>query len=243
MKIIIADDHPVFRIGMTYALKNYYGQDTEIMEGNDYAEIFKLVSENPDADFIFCDLEMPDREPEKGLPALVKAAGNIPVLVVSGRDDPQSIQMSLHAGARGYLIKQTTMNILRPVLDLIASGEVYVPSRALGGSMSGSFGWYKTHNDFPLRIAHVLSKRQLEILQALANGLSNKEIARQLGIVESTVKVQLKTIYRKINARNRTEAALAMRFFRDCPDSPDVPDITEGVLAQTSRSEAVSQPA
>ncbi len=234
MKIIIADDHPVFRVGMAYALKNYYGQDVEIMEGNNYAEIFTLVADHPDTDFIFCDLGMPDREPEQGLPALIKAAGNIPVLVVSGRDDPQSIHMSIGAGAKGYLIKQTTMNILRPVLDLIASGEIYVPSRALSGGLSSSFGWH--HNQFPLRIAHILSKRQLEILQALANGLSNKEIARQLGIVESTVKVQLKTIYRKINVRNRTEAALAIRFFQDSQDVPDSQDSVKNAVPPNTRT-------
>ena len=92
--------------------------------------------------------------------------------------------------------------------------------------------WYKAHNHLPIRIAHVLSKRQLEILQALANGLSNKEIARQLDIVESTVKVQLKTIYRKINVRNRTEAALAIRFFQDSQDMEDSQGPIEGTADQ-----------
>ena len=210
MKFAIVDDHPLFRLGLTSGLREMFGPDVAVTEADCWGDALRKVDALRAADVVFCDLEMPDRKPVDGITALVKAAAPTPVLVVSASDRPGDVRMALGAGARGYVVKQKTLRVLRSAVEIVLAGDVYAPADLL---MVPSVD---IPDERPALAAHelpgrALSERQREILDLLAQGMSNKEIAQRLDIVEGTVKVQLKAIYRKIGVVNRTQAALYVR--------------------------------
>lgn len=195
MKILHADDHPMFREGLRFFLQ-LLGPEVVVLEaGNLRAALDKLALEWP-IDLMLLDLQMPGMGEIEGFLAIRRAYPALPVVVVSGVNDPQIIRTLLDGGARGYIPKFTGSEQLMDALRRVLNGEVYVPDAVfLPPSQAAGNG----------DLAQ-LTSRQLQILPLLAEGMPNKRIADALGLTEGTVKQHLKDLFRRLNASNRTQA-------------------------------------
>lgn len=197
MKMIIADDHPMVRTGLAQILSGLAAQN-EIIEAADFDVLKVLLLRHPDADLVLVDLDMPGMHGARSIAQLVACVVSVPIVVVSASDNPHDVREALAAGAMGFIPKQEKAAILLGALRLILAGGLYVPS-----SLSTAPARPET--------AASLTARQREVLGMLAEGRSNKEIARLLGVAEQTVKGHLLTIFRQINVSNRVQAAEAAR--------------------------------
>ena len=200
MKILHADDHPMFREGLRFFLQLLGPEVTVLEAGNLRAALDKLALEWP-VDLMLLDLQMPGVSEIEGFLTIRRAYPALPVVIVSGVNDPQIIRTLLDGGARGYIPKFTGSEQLMDALRRVLNGEVYVPdamflppSQAAGSGESAP-----------------LTSRQSQILPLLAEGLPNKRIADALGLTEGTVKQHLKDLFRRLNANNRTQAVREAR--------------------------------
>jgi len=200
MKILHADDHPMFREGLRFFLQLLGTQVTVLEAGNLRAALDKLALEWP-VDLLLLDLQMPGMSEVEGFLAIRRAYPTLPVVIVSGVNDPQIIRTLLDGGARGYIPKFTGSEQLMDALRRVLNGEIYVPDAVfLPQSQPAGNG-----ESAPL------TSRQLQILPLLAEGMPNKRIADALGLTEGTVKQHLKDLFRRLNANNRTQAVREAR--------------------------------
>jgi len=203
MRILIADDHTLFRRGLSLLLRQIYAQ-AEILEAADVPAALALGETLAACDLVLLDLNMAGMDGLVGLERIRAAAPAAKVVMISATTELDAIRAAIAAGARGYIPKSANDETLRHALPLILAGEVYVPPSVLSDFDRPS-GTANLPADSPLR---ALTQRQRDTLELLVRGLSNKEIARELGLLESTVKAHLKVVLKKLGAANRTQAAL-----------------------------------
>jgi DNA-binding NarL/FixJ family response regulator len=197
MKILIADDHPLFREGLRHLLVEL-DWSVDVLEAWDYPGLRALLEAHADADLAIMDLDMPGAKDQAGLEGLLALYPTLPVVVLSASEQLDDMQRALDAGAMGYLPKSTPPEVLLCALRLVLSGGIYVPPALVrGGGARAAFD--------------TLSARQREVLEHLVLGHSNKEIARELGMSEATVKAHLTAIFRTLNVSNRTQAVRVAR--------------------------------
>lgn len=195
MKILHADDHPMFREGLRFFLK-LLDADVRVAEaGNLQSALDRLALEWP-VDLLLLDLEMPGMNGLEGFLAIRRRFPSLPVVIVSGVSDARVIRSLIDGGARGFIPKLGSSEQLMEGLRRVLGGEVYLPDTlflpAPDGPPGGDGG--------------LLTSRQLQLLPLLADGMPNKRIADLLGVTEGTVKQHLKELFRRLNARNRTQA-------------------------------------
>lgn len=211
MNVLIVDDHALFRRGLSLILAELF-DGASISEAGNADEAIELVArENAQFDLVLIDLVMPGMNGLEGIGLLREHLGDTPVVVVSSSEDIADIRSALDRGARGYVLKSSAAEVLGHALPLILAGEVFVPAVALrGGEILASRSTEAGGRAHPVgRNEQAMSPRQIEVLKLLARGQPNKEIARNLGMPESTVKVHVKAILQKLGAKNRTQAAIA----------------------------------
>ncbi len=203
MKILIADDHALFRDGLRYVLARL-GDDVEILEAKDCTEALALAGSRPDLDLILLDLAMPGMDGLAGLRALRARRPSVPVVILSGSEEPTDVRQALDGGAMGFIPKSSSSSVMLSALRLILSGGVYLPPAYLARSQAG-----RTPIAAPSVEALGLTPRQYDVLRLLGRGQSNKEIARVLGLAEGTVKLHISAILRALGVGNRTRAVIA----------------------------------
>lgn len=214
MNVLIADDHALFRYGISLALESLYGKDVTIIQASNAEETRRLAVESPGLDLILLDLMMPGLNGIADLKRFIDGLPPVPVVIVSGSRQRSTIRAAIEAGARGYVLKSSNGEILKHVLPLVLSGELYVPAQAVAAEeFSGVEGGYEGSpldegGDFNPDFKS-LTPRETQVLKLLTLGYSNKEIARSLGMLEGTVKVHVKSIMKKLGVNNRTQAAIA----------------------------------
>lgn len=209
MRVLIADDHTLFRRGLSLLLRTHY-PDATIIEAGDCDEALRALDTGPEPELVLCDLAMPGMTRLAGLRELVRRLPGVPIVMLSAYADRDDIVRSIEAGARGYVLKSASDESLRSALALVMQGETYLPGgvflddqrRWIGDAASGN-GQLPPGN-----LLNELTPRQRDVLSLMMDGLSNKEIARHLGLLESTVKAHVKTILDKLSANNRTQAAI-----------------------------------
>jgi DNA-binding NarL/FixJ family response regulator len=206
MNIFLADDHPLFRIGLRIALD----QEEEmkvIGEASDgFSAVEKIQSNPPDLSLI--DVDMPGISGIRAIRILRKAMPEMKILVLSTYDDEKYIHEAMLAGADGYLLKCVEVADLVKVIRSVCEGRQIVSPFLVNLAIEGGTG---DGSEEPTG-SIVLTQREKEILKAIIDGLSNKEISDSLFISIETVKSHVKSIYQKLHVRNRVEAAqVAMR--------------------------------
>jgi len=199
MKILHADDHPLFREGIRFFLKLLDGQVTALEAGTLQATMDKLSLEWP-VDLLLLDLEMPGMNLADGFFAIRRRYPQLPIAIVSGVTDANLIRSLIEGGARGFIPKLSGSEQLLDALRRILAGEVYVPEAMLARPAAPA-----------TESADALTARQLDILPLLAEGLPNKQIAEALGVTEGTVKQHLKELFKRLSARNRMQAVQEAR--------------------------------
>lgn len=191
-RLLLADDHSLVRETIAAFLASDGSLEIHC-EGTLDAAIAALGPHGP-FDLILLDLNMPGMNGLDGMARMQKAAGATPVGILSANARPDTIQSAIAAGARGYLPKSMPAKSLSAAVRFMISGEIYFP--------------YNLLQDNPGEDDAGLRPREREVLQGLAEGLSNREIADRLHLQEVTVKLHVKTLSRKLDARNRTHAAM-----------------------------------
>ncbi|MBL4930038.1 response regulator transcription factor [Fuscibacter oryzae] len=196
MRILIADDHDLVRDTIVLFLQTESGIVAEAV-GSLPAAVAAIESQ-PQFDLVLLDMMMPGMNGLNSLRQVMAMNGGQRVALISGTGSPELAEQALAAGAAGYLPKTLSAKSLANAVQFMAMGEQYVP-----------LGFLRSGADEPAHpLAQRLSRREREVLGGLIEGKSNKEIARDLGISEPTVKLHMKTLYRKIGAQNRTQAAM-----------------------------------
>jgi DNA-binding NarL/FixJ family response regulator len=196
--LMIVDDHPVVREGLAAILKSQ--KDMKIVaEAGDGEEACKLYDEfSPDV--VLLDLRMPNKD---GLGVITELMARNPpkprIIVMTTYESEEDIRRTLKAGAKGYLAKGTAPQEIRDAVRKVAKGDSLLPA-----SIASKLAESMSHPE--------LSERELQVLQYMANGRSNKEIGQVLYISENTVKAHVKSILAKLDAMGRTEAiAIALK--------------------------------
>jgi DNA-binding NarL/FixJ family response regulator len=212
--VLIADDHALFRYGISLALEGLY-KDVTILQASSAEEAHRMAHETVGLDLILLDLMMPGLNGIADLKKYIETLPKVPVVVVSGSRQRSTIRSAIEAGARGYILKSSNGEILKHVLPLVLSGELYIPAQAVAaeelvGVGAGEFeaSPLEESSDFNPDFKS-LTPRETQVLKLLTLGYSNKEIARSLGMLEGTVKVHVKSIMKKLGVNNRTQAAIA----------------------------------
>ena len=201
MKILHADDHSLFREGLGFFLKLLDPAVVTLEASNVQAALDKLTLEAP-VDLMLLDLEMPGMNGIEGFHTIRRRHPQLPVVIVSGLNDLRVIRALLDGGARGYIPKLAQSEQLMDALRRVLRGEIYVPDALFMPASQVPSGEDK---------ASALTSRQREILPLLAEGMPNKQIASTLGVTEGTVKQHLKELFRRLGARNRTQAVKEAR--------------------------------
>lgn len=204
LSVAVVDDHPLFREGVAHSLRMQPGI-TVVAEGATAADALAIAADLPDV--MLLDVSMPGG----GIAALQGIAAAFPVVKVvmlTVSEDEEDVTAALRAGARGYVLKGVAARELVGIVRAVAAGEVYV-TPALATSLLVELTSPSTRH--PVSPLADLTERERQIVELVAGGDSNKEIASQLGLSEKTVKHHMTNILQKLQVRNRVEAALIAR--------------------------------
>jgi DNA-binding NarL/FixJ family response regulator len=199
MRILLADDHALFRSGLSLVLQQL-GPEVSIIEACNFDEALGQASS--DLDLVLLDLNMPGMDGPAGLGRFRESVTTVPVVVISASENVADIEQLLDAGAVGYIPKSSSSQVMLSALALVLAGGTYVPSQVLRRGASGLPSQGKAGP------GGLLTDRQLDVLRLLVQGKSNKVIARELRLSEGTIKIHLASLYRVLNAANRTEAVV-----------------------------------
>jgi len=197
VKVLLADDHPLFREGVKPVLHKLDPQ-LEILEAIDYPSAFATMHQVGEVDLALIDLTMPGMSGVEGVIRFRAAFPGIPLVVLSASELAEDIHRLLAAGALGYITKSSPSEVILGALRLVLAGGVYIPPSLLN---------YHCAEHDSSRPAP-LTTRQMEVLRELVKGQSNKQIATALNVTEGTVKIHLAAIFRILKVNNRTEAVL-----------------------------------
>jgi DNA-binding NarL/FixJ family response regulator len=204
LKLLIADDHQLMLDAIRMALTET--PDIEIVgETTSGAQVLPLVRQTT-PDVVLLDLRMPGMSGLDVLTALGASGTLPPTIILTTFDDDQLVLGGLKAGARGYLLKDVSLEQLVDAVKTVAAGGSLVAPVVTQRLLSGL---ERMHNDFTsLDRPDPLTERETEILRLMAGGYSNKEIANSLGVAEGTVKNHVSNILSKLGVRDRTRAVL-----------------------------------
>ncbi|MGH0032866.1 MAG: response regulator transcription factor [Myxococcota bacterium] len=206
MKILSCDDHDLFRKGLAEALR-LLDPDAELLEASTAQEMLEQVAAHEDLDLLLLDHGLPDTDGLDLLDGLRERFPAVPVVMISGTEDPELVRAVLDRGAVGFVPKTAPSGVLVGALRLVLAGGVYVPPLALEGAPLRSG---RARDAQRRRLAANLTPRQEETLRLMAKGLTNREIAGILGIGVTTVKGHVAAILEALEVSNRTEAVMAM---------------------------------
>ena len=211
IRVLITDDHLIVREGLRLILETVEGIDI-VGEATDGAECLRLVPElRPDV--ILMDLQMPRMDGIAAIGHLRREYPEVAIVILTTFNEDDLMIRGLQAGARGYLLKDTSRENLLDTIHAAAKGETLLKPEILARVLS-----IKPAPASAVHTDSILTERELEVLQAAARGERNKEIAYKLGITERTVKAHLASIYQKFNVDSRAAAvavAAQKRLLKD----------------------------
>jgi DNA-binding NarL/FixJ family response regulator len=209
IKVLMVDDHVLFRDGMRYVLQQL-ADDVEVIDSGNFVDGMKQAANNPDIDLALLDLNMPGSEGVKSILAFHESNPGIPLVVVSGSDQRDDIEKVMEYGAMGFISKMSSSKIMLAALRMVLDGGVYLPPQLLQQAMVGLDQGGMDKRSVRSN-KNWLTTRQMQTLQLLAEGLSNKEISERLNLAEGTVKIHTAAVYQALRVNSRLEAVSAAR--------------------------------
>lgn len=224
MKLLIADDHTLFRDTLVQYIERAY-PGAHVTLAKDFHETQKILEHEPDYDLVILDFMMPGMNGFEGLKYIRETYPDKPVAIMSGVAEPEDVRISLELGARGYFPKTLSGKMILGGIQQVLSGKPYIPTDEKTAQLIPAY-----YNDpkptshhlkgrseiTPEEIRRILegfglTPREREIVIYLARGETNQYIADSLNLKIVTVKLHVRSICRKLGAKNRTQAALKLR--------------------------------
>lgn len=211
MRILLVDDHDLFREGLKWLLSSL-DDDLHFVEADSLKAFTEMVSQGHSTfDIVLLDVYLPDSDGLDGLSRVRELLPSVTVVVLSSRNDPQFIGTAINNGAAGFIPKSSTRGVLIAALRVVLAGGVYVPPNVLSVEPA-KIGQHQEsasearHGQEKDTTFEFLTPRQSDVLKLAVAGKVNKIIARELNISEATVKVHLSASFRALGVKNRTEA-------------------------------------
>lgn len=208
IKVLLVDDHTLFRKGLRFLIDNSDGFEI-VGEAVDGLEGVKMLQQlNPDV--VLLDIDMPVMRGIESLPLMLNHRPDLTVLMLTVSEDSQDLTESLRLGARGFLLKNIDTEFLLKSIHRALDGD-NVLSPEMTTKLIDQLRSPSSQKPIPITLPNeeeALTPREREILYWIVQGSSNKLIARELEIVESTVKVHVQNILRKLNLASRVQAAI-----------------------------------
>ncbi|MBI5658182.1 MAG: response regulator transcription factor [Nitrosomonadales bacterium] len=212
MKILLADDHALFREGMHHVMHQLdedgdLGEQVEILDACNFPEALAIAEKNPDICLALLDLMMPGSE--GGVPAIRYFHSRHPdivIVVLSGANQREEIMGAMNGGAMGFISKSSSSKEMVQALRVILDGGTYLPPQLLQQATNAGDGRTAWRNN-----KFGLTGRQLEVLQYIGRGLTNKSIAEVIGLSQGTVKIHVSAVFHILQVNNRIDAVRAGR--------------------------------
>lgn len=201
-RILIIDDHPIFRHAMTTILSQRF-EDSESVEANSMKEALEILEQDQAFDLVMLDLNMPETTGLNGLLDIRNQYPTLPIVIISADTEKQHILQTISYGAVGFISKSSNIEEIANSIESIFEGNVCLPSEILRTS-TDSRVQQKESTITPEQIRS-LTRKELEVLKYLTQGLANKVIAYELNISETTVKSHVSSILKKLGASNRVK--------------------------------------
>lgn len=203
MRVLVIDDHALFRVGLQELLERR-GLDV-VAEGDCLKGIEIVAEQKPDV--VLLDMRMPDMTGTEVLSVLRQHYPDMPISMLTTSREESDVVEALQGGAQGYLLKDMEPNELIDALQQIVKGNTVV-AKELTSVLAKAVQGEQQQSNTQASSLDDLTPREREILCHLADGQSNKVIARNLGISDGTVKLHVKAILRKLDVHSRVEAAV-----------------------------------
>jgi DNA-binding NarL/FixJ family response regulator len=206
MKILVVDDHPLVRDALS-SLVSELGGDTTVLQAPDCAAGLEAARANSDIDLVLLDLNLPGL---RGIPALERFRREhpaMPVVIVSMFRDRETVHEAIRRGAIGFIPKSSSRETIVNALRLILAGSVYVPPEAATGDSAREDAAPLVHARSAAELG--ITPRQGQVLALLMKGRSNKQICRELGLAERTVKAHMSAVLNALKVTSRTQAVIA----------------------------------
>jgi two-component system nitrate/nitrite response regulator NarL len=205
IRVLIIDDHTLFRSGIKLLLERQQGFEVvgEAGDGLDGAKRAKKLK----PDVVLLDLHMPGTSGLAAIPLLLEEVPQTQIIMLTVSEDAENLLDAMRAGACGYLLKNIETDFLLDSIRRAAAGES-VMSPQMAARVAAAIRKPQNINSNAVADAVVFSKREREVIIWLTRGGTNKEIARALNMAESTVKIHVQGILRKLNLSSRVQAAV-----------------------------------
>lgn len=203
-QILIADDHPLFRSALVQAVREVMPL-ARLVEVASLDGVHQWLEDNPETDLVLLDLHMPGGHGLAGLASLRCRHPAVAVAMVSANEDPAVMQRALEHGAQAFIPKSASLEQIREALAAVFACQTWLPPAARVRRVDNP-----GDRELARRLGS-LTAQQFRVLELVAQGKLNKQIADVLGIQERTVKAHLQAIFEKLGARNRTQAGVLLR--------------------------------
>lgn len=210
-EILIADDHPLFRSALQQALTLSLAGGVRLVEAASIAELEACLVERSDWDLVLLDLNMPGAYGFSGLVLLRGQYPQIPVVMVSAQEEAAVVARAREFGASGFIPKSSSLEVIQQAVQQVLDGDVWWPQQAqesatvTAEAKAASAGLAS------------LTPQQFRVLTMVCDGLLNKQIAYELGVSEATIKAHVTAIFRKLDVRTRTQAAMLLQHLESIP--------------------------
>ncbi|HEY6609112.1 MAG TPA: response regulator transcription factor [Candidatus Limnocylindria bacterium] len=204
LRVLVADDHPVYRDGLRLTLEDW---DAGVLVGEavDGDDVVALTAQL-EPDVVLMDLQMPGQSGVEATRAIVERHPDVAVVVLTMFDDDDLVVAAIRAGARGYVLKGATRDELRRAILAAGSGEAI-----FGSTVAARLPAMLSRPDQAAPPFPDLTDREREVLELIAQGLANPQIAVRLGIAEKTVRNHVSTVLAKLEVLGRSEAIVRAR--------------------------------
>ena len=201
LRVLIADDHALVRGGLALVVA-MAAPDCQVFEANSYDQVINVLNHQPNLDLVMLDLMMPGMELYSSISSIRQQWPDLPIIVVSVRDDIDSIRQAMATGVAGYIPKSSAPNITLSAIKLVLEGGIYVPPHVLNFAQPGQQSASIDNHEAKLDV----TPRQHQVLELMQSGLSNQAIADQLKLTLPTIKMHVSALLKKLQVKNRTEA-------------------------------------
>lgn len=233
MKVLLVEDHALFREGVSLLLEQLADR-VEVTGAETAQQALAMAAAGP-LELVLLDYNLPDANGLECLTRIRSLQPQTPVIMLSAEQDAGLIQLALANGARGFITKASSSKVMISAVQLVLAGGLYVPPEMLNvatarpvavtglaapglavvGSGAANIGVANPSAGNSEQLAQKLTERQLDVFRQMVKGLSNKEIARELNMSPSTVKVHVAAILRELDVKNRTQAVNAAKHLLD----------------------------